>query len=457
MDNIMSSTNNSNSLPLVKSNKCEGCHKNARDPDVLQCYLCKNRFHVVNCSIVTETLQRDALPSNTNLTNFIKFSANRYPTGTFIWTCFRCGVIKQLAGNEVWHIGQRVALLESLLLTLSPTFSALATSVENGNAHDIANLVSDIRSSNHAVPVVNASINAPASPEVVPHQAVVSCNTQFTTEPSPQIEFAESIMSCKNTPAACHADHGSRSKHDGARSKKIKIKVSSKDEAGPLRSRFHHAHSAGKIGSYSIRYHSNYRADLLFDSISDAEAAYKCLTDELEDIEVSYPTLTNTKMVHIVGLTKDDSKDSLYEAICKRGRNCAIEDLINPFTFRVLDIKPCNKNPHVYRASAVISEEIWDIILNKMNQKIKIDYLSCSVFLRPNSVRCYKCQRLGHSAQNCKGNITCVVCGGGHNSEECVNTPNCINCSELQLESNHRADSPHCTAYKNFRKGPAKK
>ena len=456
MDAIMNSTNSSNSLPLVKNGKCEGCSETTRDSEVLHCYLCKNVFHVMNCT-VTETLQPDALPSNTNLANFIKFSAKSYPSGTFIWTCFRCGVIKQLTSND--NIDQRVALLESLLITLSPTLSALAKSVDNGNAQDIAKLVSDIRASTPVASIGNPSLNTPASSEVVPHHADVSCSSQPTAELTPQMGYGKSMMliDSNHMPAIGLVDHKSCPDSAGVKTKKIKIRVTSKNEADPLRSRFHRAHSTGKIGSYSIRYHSNNRADVLLDSISDAEAAYDCLTAELEDIEVSYPTYMNTKMVHIVGLTEDDSKDSVYKAICQPGRNRAIEHLVNPYTLRVLDIKPCNRNRHLYRASVVISEEIWDIILNKMNKKLQIDYLSCSVFLRPISIRCYRCQRLGHSAQSCKEDITCVVCGGGHYSKQCTNTPNCINCSGLALDSDHRADSPDCTAYKNFQRGSAKK
>ena len=172
---------------------------------------------------------------------------------------------------------------------------------------------------------------------------------------------------------------------------------------------------------------------------------------------MSDPTCTNTKMVHIVGLTEDDTKTSVYNALSKPGRNRAIEHLINLCTLRVVSLNPCKKTPHVYRASVVVSAEIWDIILNKMNSKLKVDYLSCSVFLRPDSYRCYRCQRLGHTSQTCQNDMKCVVCGEGHNTKGCLKTPKCINCSELGLDSNHRADSADCPTYKNFRNGTAKK
>ena len=165
MDAVMNLTNDSNMLALVKKGKCEGCNETALDTEVLHCHLCKNYFHAANCT-VRDTLDRDALPAFTNLTNYIKFSGKNYPTGKFVWSCFRCGVINQLSSNE--DIGQRVTLVEALLITLSPALSALTTSVDNGRAQDIANLVSDIRAFIPAALKDNPSSNSPASSEGAP-------------------------------------------------------------------------------------------------------------------------------------------------------------------------------------------------------------------------------------------------------------------------------------------------
>ena len=476
---LLNLTNSSNMLPIVEKGKCLGCTETARDTDVLHCFLCKKQFHVINCAVAA-TLGRDDLPAKTNLTNYIKFSSQSYPTGNFIWTCFRCGVIKEMSSSD--NIEQRVGVLESLLITMSPALTALAKSAECSN--EISSMISDIRASTSAhqsspadghptgvseTPSLESELasndnNLPMSPAVAMPPHNVSCD--ISTDPGQlanlpilvdapfQIAHDGCLDDSSQTTASALTEHHMRPKPAGT---KIKIKITSEEDGPLLRNFFHRAHTVGKIDSYSIRYHSNHKADLIFQNVSEAEAAHLRISQlDLNKINLGIPTCMNTKMVHIVGLTEDDSKESLYEAICKPGRNHAIGHLINPCTLRVVNINPCNRNSNVYRASVIISEEIWDIILNKMNSKLKIGYLTCSVFLRLESIRCYRCQHLGHTAQTCKKDIRCVNCGEGHSLKECQNSPKCVNCVAEGVDSSHRADSPDCSTYKSFRKGSAK-
>ena len=474
MDELINSVESTTSLPLVKNGKCQGCHETTKDGDVLCCYLCKQYYHVINCT-VTEALRvsnTSVLPSNTNLTNFSKFSSLSYPTGKFIWTCFRCGSLQELASKD--NINQRLAVLESILVTMHPTLSSIAKLMNNDSCHDISKLVSGIRATttenatstengttneNIDVTPIDAPSLSPAQPESspsdnildkdLPHQnAVLLSDSPPAVAPVFEAGLAHDTMHARKT-------HQSAPRSIGT---KFRISVKSKNEDGPpLRRIFQRAHSSGKIDIYSTRYFSNHKADLLFDSFEDANAAHISISSELTDVEANAPSCMNTKLVHVVGLTEDDSKESVYNAICKPGRNSAIEHLVNPGTLRVLNVQPCKNNKHVYRATVVMSEAIWDTVLNKMNEKLKVDYLSCTVFLRPDSIRCYKCQRLGHTMKTCKGDITCAVCGGNHASDGCKNPPKCINCFESGIDSNHRADATDCTAFKNFRKGHSKK
>ncbi|GFY00718.1 uncharacterized protein TNCV_2141101 [Trichonephila clavipes] len=78
-------------------------------------------------------------------------------------------------------------------------------------------------------------------------------------------------------------------------------------------------------------------------------------------------------------------------------------------------------------------------------QTIKAGYLNCKIRpYIPNPLRCFKCQRFGHSQTACRGQLTCSRCASvGHASPDCSLEPQCINCSQP-----HTADSKLCPQWK---------
>ncbi|XP_023225346.1 uncharacterized protein LOC111626261 [Centruroides sculpturatus] len=71
-------------------------------------------------------------------------------------------------------------------------------------------------------------------------------------------------------------------------------------------------------------------------------------------------------------------------------------------------------------------------------------YLCCPVRpYIPNPLRCFKCQRFGHSQISCRGKKACAQCGNeDHESTECRSSPCCVNCKDSQP-----AYSRKCTAW----------
>ncbi|GBM79380.1 hypothetical protein AVEN_32988-1 [Araneus ventricosus] len=81
----------------------------------------------------------------------------------------------------------------------------------------------------------------------------------------------------------------------------------------------------------------------------------------------------------------------------------------------------------------------------KLPENIKAGYMRLSVRTYiPNPLRCFKCQRFGHSKPSCRGTLTCARCAEvGHESTDCTRTEKCVNC-----KGEHTSFSRNCIAWK---------
>ncbi|GBN29702.1 hypothetical protein AVEN_51377-1 [Araneus ventricosus] len=81
----------------------------------------------------------------------------------------------------------------------------------------------------------------------------------------------------------------------------------------------------------------------------------------------------------------------------------------------------------------------------KLPEHIKTGYMRLSVRTYiPNPLRCFKCQRFGHSKTSCRGTLTCARCAEvGHESTDCTRTEKCVNC-----KGEHTSFSRNCSAWK---------
>ncbi|GBN11569.1 hypothetical protein AVEN_246262-1 [Araneus ventricosus] len=62
----------------------------------------------------------------------------------------------------------------------------------------------------------------------------------------------------------------------------------------------------------------------------------------------------------------------------------------------------------------------------------------------PNPLRCFQCQRFGHSKTSCRGTQTCARCAEvGHDSSQCTDAEKCVNCKDA-----HTSFSRNCSAWK---------
>lgn len=83
-------------------------------------------------------------------------------------------------------------------------------------------------------------------------------------------------------------------------------------------------------------------------------------------------------------------------------------------------------------------------------KSVQIGYMSYSVReYIPKPIRCYKCQRMGHTAQQCKGKMRCARCGGQHEYGKCEKETKikCCNCG-----GEHSAELGGCEVQRDRKK-----
>ncbi|GFV94054.1 uncharacterized protein TNCV_3357011 [Trichonephila clavipes] len=99
-----------------------------------------------------------------------------------------------------------------------------------------------------------------------------------------------------------------------------------------------------------------------------------------------------------------------------------------------------NYSRGVISAADLLHVSTEEILENLQDQKVwseayydksvKAAYLNCPVRpYIPNPLRCFQCQRFGHSKLTCRGQATCARCAEvGHDSADCKAREKCVNC-----------------------------
>ncbi|GFW95698.1 uncharacterized protein TNCV_19291 [Trichonephila clavipes] len=99
----------------------------------------------------------------------------------------------------------------------------------------------------------------------------------------------------------------------------------------------------------------------------------------------------------------------------------------------------------VISAADLLNVSTEEIKENMVDQKsVKAAYLHCPVRpYIPNPLRCFQCQRFGHSKTVCRGQPTCSRCAEvGHDSCDCKAKERCVNC-----KGDHSSFSRSCPTW----------
>lgn len=114
-------------------------------------------------------------------------------------------------------------------------------------------------------------------------------------------------------------------------------------------------------------------------------------------------------------------------------------------------VKKINKSGNRNQSMIVTLPELQAKLLLQTG-KIVVGWVQCRVseFLIPD--KCFKCQRYGHKAEQCKSDKSdmkgkCLkCCTSGHIAKDCKATPKCYQC----LEEGHSASSMNCSVYRKL-------
>ncbi|KAH9528752.1 hypothetical protein DERF_002669 [Dermatophagoides farinae] len=118
-----------------------------------------------------------------------------------------------------------------------------------------------------------------------------------------------------------------------------------------------------------------------------------------------------------------------------------------------------NKNPQKFANFGIrVTPAIRDIIINRLQGRVNIDYNYVHAEDMNPLHRCYKCQGFNHHQNNCREDRpTCLHCGGDHYYEQCHlrnELPFCTNCFKNRITDvpSHRTTDTRCPVYQRMLK-----
>ena len=211
----------------------------------------------------------------------------------------------------------------------------------------------------------------------------------------------------------------------------------------------------GTLPEYKYRFREQNNIDLVFSSLAEAKNEFNKISAMLKDFTVDTPKLARGKRAYLVGLHDFHTEDDVVMKSILRNYSDILQlNGKNKDCLQVEEIKPCNSKNGVYRATLLMSDDVFDIIKTRLHSRLRICMTSCSVYLIHPHIRCYWCQEHGHMRKDCTSEKpVCPKCGGDHQEKSCTNSViKCRNCEKSDaFKANcmgHRADSNLCPVYK---------
>jgi hypothetical protein len=209
-------------------------------------------------------------------------------------------------------------------------------------------------------------------------------------------------------------------------------------------------------------------------SDEDTEVLKKLTQKEVKDIEVIKPKRKNPK-IRVFGVDSDVKKEEIIDQICRENNDLKnyftankSEDIKDNIFIRAVIKRTLNRGrgdkntragaQHINDYIFELTPKVYNIFKNM--RSVLIDMRSYYFVNHWSVTRCFKCQRYGHIADNCKDTTdTCGLCAGSHKTNVCAQDQhNCANCRRYNaskfvtkpLPTDHKAFDRSCERYKRM-------
>jgi len=401
---------------IIKGNHCQACDKDVCfEKEVIQCRLCKDYLHAINCEGFTEhwvssktSFSSHILPALNNKRNS---GTGRKRPGAFWYICDCCetDIEKSDAVNEI----DKVVILEQKI-------DSVQTNLRD-EISELKNLI--INLNNKSADDFSVNTNAQLEPSLTKNDNVWM--------DSQRTERLKHLIAVQKTDSGVKVDT----------QKLEKILINNKISV-------HKTFELQKSSDTGLVVNSKEEADFLIEKLGNELPEHKTSI-----VSNRIPTIT------IVGLERQFSSDELTSMIVNQNpgiaairQNASPEDNI----LDIVKVQPLRNNSTVFKAIVRVSNLIRSVI-SKQGDRLFMGCKTCKIYDFVFTLRCYNCQQFGHHSSNCENASACAHCAGDHETRSCKNKSatsvgKCKNCSSARkADTAHEASSYECPIFREKR------
>ena len=411
---------------LNSSGICEGCSIKVTTNNFIECNLCHEKFHAVNCSTTKDLCSASFLQS-------FKKSASKI--SGFLFLCDKCITTNEI--NQVKTSDDKLCALQEQIKTLQSA---------------VFNLADQVAAKPKIEPVEKPLTNDAAASPAKPNKTCWS--SPDTPDQAECCSMSASPEHSIEKPVLIIDSFGSESETETTNlieKTVVDNKISVKK------------HYKNKEGKTVIVCQTHEQKKMLKQKVSKA----------IPDLKMTEP-MKRSKVIAIVGFSNKYDLNNIMEVILKQnetilsffalqscsseGKNTLFSDLSDEQIknllkesqhFQLMALRQLKSQDQLSQVFLKVTPALRRTLSN-LGDKLFIGMRSCVIYDRAQVVRCYNCQEYGHIKPNCPHEIQCSKCLGSHDSRDCSEMNfKCINCHKSGSKGeDHAASSPNCPQFK---------